>query len=176
MKQNEETRNMQEKEKELVYDRSVLDNDDDEGFLRAQEDELSPIEPYEGFWAEEDIDIEEERRLFLEHYMSQIHGVDVGLQEDFPISRDMLRDLVEDVGTALADPDIVINPFLNQRDRQAHLLVVSRRPLLDVIRALPADAAYSVVPAFLTDKEHLAWSVYTFMSLNRCYAATLMTY
>lgn len=178
MKQDEETRNMQEEEeKESTEVLAPQTDDDDEDIPWVQEDDIPRLEAYHGFMAyDEDIDIEEGRRLYLEYYMSQIHGVDVALHEDMPMERDMLRDLVEDIGEALGDENAVINPFFNQRDRMPHLLIVSKRPLFEVIRALPADAAYSAVPAFLTDEEHVPTSVYQYMSLNRCYATTLTTY
>ena len=163
MAQNEETRSIAE--------------EDEEEIPWLEEDDLRIVEAYAGFSVEqEDIDIEAGRKTFVEHYCAQIHGVDVGLQENVPMVREALQGLVEAIGSTLGDPDAVINPFFNQRDRQGHLLIVSKRPLLDVIRALPADAAYSAVPAFLTDEEHLAANVYLYMTLNRCYATTLSTY
>ena len=150
---------------------------DEEEEICEEDEELEELETYEGFGEWEDgRDLELMHRDFIRQYSGWIHGVDVALHEPAPMRKSELQGLIEGMYTVLEDSDAVINPFFDQRDQAIHLLVISKRPLLDVMRALPGDAAYSAVSAFVSDEEEVAARTYLYMHLAHRLARTLTTY
>ena len=174
MDQDQEMTNAQEEELEELYD---VETDGDEFCFRLERTDVSVIEAIEGYAKNRREDaLAEGRKLYLQHYNASFHGVDVVLQDERMMEQETLENLIECIKTALADPEAVIDPFYNRREHKVHLLIVSRHPLLKVIKLLPEGNFYSVMPAFVTDEENLPACVYLYLSLGSNEATALATW